>query len=360
MKLYGDLLAQEIDKLVAAPPATLAALEAIPAENRPNGLCATVLADQSQWQFLLASTATAGTDVRVPDDVEASAAYINDPATAPGRWIRVGSQGIGGVNNRLHAAVADATALAAIVAADRANGMVVVKLDDYTVWVFESASAASASDWVVVPGAGTGRWVRRMKSRADDLYPANIAAIKAIPAASRFDGLVVTKADDGSRWRFNAGSALTTDGDQLLIIPTAGTGVWIRMDKAAELSLAATKDTADAAVLYTVPTGFRLKPLLPYWNVTTSWTGGTNSAIGLSSSNSALTTKGDLLGGAGGDVAAGLLSTGAYAKGTVGTKALDPGMVLDAGETIRFDRIVDAFTAGAAAAKIPVLILASP
>lgn len=359
MRLFGDSLAQLIALYILPPTATLTTLEAIGKEDRAHGITVTVLSDQSQWQFVLDSTTAAGTDCKVPDDIEASAAYISDPATAPGRWIRVGSQAANGTA-RVHAASATATTIKAIAAADRANGMIVVKLDDYTVWVFESASAASASDWVLVPDAGSGRWVRRMKSRADDLYPADVAAIKAIAAASRFDGLVVTKADDGTRWRFNAGSSLTTDGDQLLIIPTAGTGVWIRMDKAAELSLAVTKDTADAAVLYTVPVGFRLKVLVPYWNVTTSWTGGSSSAIGLSSSNSALTTKGDLLGGSGGDVAAGLLSTGAYAKGTIGTKALAPGMVLIAGETIRFDRITDAFTAGVGTAKVPVLLVASP
>jgi hypothetical protein len=359
MELYGDSLAQKIAKSITAPTATLTTLEAIDAERRVDGIICTVLSDQSQWQFVLASTTAAGTDCKVPDDIEASAAYISDPATAPGRWLRVGSFAANG-SSRVHAAVADATALAAIVAADRANGMVIVKLDDYTLWVFESGSSASASNWVVVPGAGTGRWVRRMQSRADVLYPADVAAIKAIAAVSRFDGLIVTKADDGSRWRFVAASVLTTDGDQLLIIPTAGTGVWVRQDKSAELSLAATFASADAAVLYTVPAGFRLKVGIPYWNVTTSWTGGTDSAIGLSSSNSALTTKGDLLGGAAGDLAATLLSTGAYAKGTIGAKALAPGMVLVAGETIRFDRIASVFTAGAGTAKIPVQIVASP
>lgn len=359
MKLYGDQLAQEILKTITRPVATLTALEAVAAENRVDGVICTVIADQSQWQFVLASTTAAGTDCHVPDDIEASAEYQDDPATAPGRWIRVGSQAANGTA-RVHAAVADATALAAIVAADRANGMIVVKLDDYTVWVFESASAASASDWVVVPGAGSGRWVRRMQSRADVRYPADVAAIKAIAAASRYDGMVVTKADDGTRWRFVAGSSLTTDGDQLLIIPTAGTGVWIRQDKAVDITAAVTKDTADAAVLYTVPTGFVLALGIPFQHVTTSWTGGSSSAIGLSSSNAGLSTKGDLLGGVSGDVAAGLLSTGAYAKGTVGAKMAKPGAVLIGGETIKFDRITDAFTAGVGVVHIPCTILVSP
>jgi len=102
---------------------------------------------------------------------------------------------------------------------------------------------------------------------------------------------------------------------------------------------------ADAAVLYTVPTGLRLQVTRCFWEVTTPWTGGTSSAIGLSSSNANYNTKGDLLGGASGDVAAGLT---AGFKGTNGAKTASQGIVvLVAGDTIRFDRITSAFTAGA-------------
>jgi len=106
---------------------------------------------------------------------------------------------------------------------------------------------------------------------------------------------------------------------------------------------------ADAAVLYTIPTGLKFEITRAYWEVTTSWTGGSSSAIGISSANTSYATKGDILGGATGDVLATLVSTGlTYKGGTVGAKYASNGMVvLVGGDTIRFDRITSAFTAGA-------------
>lgn len=124
------------------------------------------------------------------------------------------------------------------------------------------------------------------------------------------------------------------------------------------LTLPVTFNTADAAVLYTVPNGVRLSVERAFWEPTVSWTGGTASAIGASSSNASYSTKGDLLGGAAGDVAAGLVSTGAPFKGTIGAKAATQGViVLVAGDTIRFDRIASAFTAGAGNIHIPCSVI---
>lgn len=104
--------------------------------------------------------------------------------------------------------------------------------------------------------------------------------------------------------------------------------------------------TPDAAVLYTVPAGQRLLIERCFWEVITGFTGGSSSAIGLSSSQSGNTTKGDIHGGATGDVAA-TLTPGAK-PGTVGADLASSGVViLEAGATIRFDRITSAFTAGA-------------
>lgn len=100
------------------------------------------------------------------------------------------------------------------------------------------------------------------------------------------------------------------------------------------------KDTADGEVLFTVPAGLRLLLLVAFWHVTADFTGGASSAVGLDSSNAAYSTPGDLLGGAGGDVAAGLT---AGFKGTVGAKRV---VVLEPGDTVRFQRITSAFTAG--------------
>ena len=189
--------------------------------------------------------------------------------------------------------------------------------------------------------------------------PATLAAAKAIPAASKQDGAVYTFKDSGQQWRYVASSVLTGD-DVLVATPTDTLGRFIRVDTDVDITAAVTFATADAAVLYTAPAGFQLALGVPYQHVTTSWTGGTSSAIGSSSSASGLTTKGDLLGGAAGDVAAGLLSTGAYAKGTKGTDIGSPGALLVGGDTILFDRITSVFTAGAGVNHYPVRVLLAP
>lgn len=113
--------------------------------------------------------------------------------------------------------------------------------------------------------------------------------------------------------------------------------------------------TADAAVLFTTPAtvgsytlrGLELQKL--YWEITADWTGGSSSAIGVSSgTRTGFTTKGDLLGGAAGDLLATLVASGLFV-GTVGAKSLvtlASTAILRPTDTLRFDRIVSAFTAG--------------
>ncbi len=115
------------------------------------------------------------------------------------------------------------------------------------------------------------------------------------------------------------------------------------------LKLAIGFGTADAAVLATVPAGYALTLGKLWWEVTTSFTGGSSSAIGVSSDDTDYATKGDLLGGATGDVLATLVSTGRVHKGgTIGAKFGSNGIVqVAAGKVLRFDRITSAFTAGA-------------
>ncbi len=114
--------------------------------------------------------------------------------------------------------------------------------------------------------------------------------------------------------------------------------------------------TADATVLYTVPAGLRMHIVDAYWEPSSSFTGGASSAIGLSSSNAAYNTRGDLLGGAGGDVAAQLVAsaTSPWASGagrTIGAK-VSRGILLIGGDSVRFDRVTSAFTAGSGFAHL--------
>ena len=67
----------------------------------------------------------------------------------------------------IHAPVADQTAMQAVPANERADGMLVVDLTTNLVWQFDSGSAAGASAWVRVPAAGTGRWLRTNASLTD-------------------------------------------------------------------------------------------------------------------------------------------------------------------------------------------------
>ncbi len=122
------------------------------------------------------------------------------------------------------------------------------------------------------------------------------------------------------------------------------------------IKVAISSATADAEVLYTVPANVTLF-VMPFvmWEVITAWTGGSSSAIGISSSATGFTTKGDIHGGASGDVLATL--TVGTKRGTTGAKIATPGVVLPAGSTIRFDRITSAFTAGAGNIIIPVMTL---
>lgn len=85
------------------------------------------------------------------------------------------------------------------------------------------------------------------------------------------------------------------------------------------LKLPVSSALADAAVLYTVPADLKALQVRDlYWDTERPWTGGTNSTIGVSSSNASYSTKGDLLGGRAGDASA--VATAGINRGTRGAK----------------------------------------
>jgi hypothetical protein len=184
-------------------------------------------------------------------------------------------------------------------------------------------------------------------------------AIKGLAAKSRCDGMLVMSDDDGSLWRFDKDAAQATDvAEELLLVPSAGSGRWIRRDSCFVAKLAIGFGTADAAALLTMPENMIARIVgFPYWENSVAWSGGASSAIGVSATRVA-TTKGDLLGGASGDVAAGL---GAGVKvGTIGPKfdtlAEWQALLLVEGDSLRFDRITSVFTAGAGYACFPLSV----
>lgn len=195
---------------------------------------------------------------------------------------------------------------------------------------------------------------------------ADKAALKAVAAADRSDGMLALVQADNSLWAFNSTSTAAEDtADELVQAPAAGTGRWLRADKSFIMKIPISFANTDGEAIETIPAGFALRLAgFPYWKVTTGWTGGTSSAIGISTNISGYETGGDLLGGAGGDVAATLNplvagdiagTLGGELDDNVGFQAL---MLVEASE-IQFDRIVDAFTAGAGFACIPVVQVAT-
>ncbi len=192
---------------------------------------------------------------------------------------------------------------------------------------------------------------------------ANMAALQALAATSIVDGQTFILQSDGSLWRYAAASVLTTDTSGPFLVATAttaGAGAFLRVDRVVDIALPVSSATADAAVLYTVPAGFRLQLAVPFWSVSVTFTTATAGAAGLKSSNAGLATAGDILGGSTGDLVATLVSTGAYAKGTVGTKINTPPAVLSAADTIIYNRIAGSYTAGTGIAHVPVFVELAP
>ena len=194
--------------------------------------------------------------------------------------------------------------------------------------------------WVLVGGYGIDTRYRREKSRTD---------IKAIVPLNRAQGNIVYCEEDRSLWQFDTAStssdAFTPEALVLTPADAPANGRWLRIDKDIELKIAVTFAKTDGQVLYTVPTGFNLFVTSALLEVTANWTGGTASAVGVSSDTTRLSTKGDILGGAAGDVAAELTTTNKWC-GTTGTQVGKPRAVIPAGKVIRWDRITSAFTAG--------------
>ncbi|MFO0607274.1 MAG: hypothetical protein U0324_29190 [Polyangiales bacterium] len=191
--------------------------------------------------------------------------------------------------------------------------------------------------------------------------PASIATKAALIAlaaadAARVHGNEVLVDEDGSRWSFHRTSTAADASQNLVLTPTYGTGRWLRVPGTIDLVLDVAFGTADLAVLFTVPVGARLILGRGYWDVDTAFTGGSSSSIGLAGP-SPHNTAGDLLGGSGGDVAATL--TAGVKLGTIGADTAS-GVLLKAADTVVFNRITSAFTAGAGRARFVAHLLRNP
>lgn len=196
----------------------------------------------------------------------------------------------------------------------------------------------------------------------------NALKVKSAPSRAAIKALAVNDprrvhgneilCDDGSVWKYHSTSTIsvTATMTELIMQPDdlAASGRWLRREGSADLALSFTYATTDTTVLLTLPTGCIVRVLGGYWEVSADFTGGTSSAIGLSGP-SPHNTKGDLLGGASGDLQA-ALTAGTMKRATVGAD-IAAGVMLNAGETVKFDRIASAFTAGSGVAHLQVQII---
>lgn len=184
-----------------------------------------------------------------------------------------------------------------------------------------------------------------------------LALLKALDVTENINGEVFALSD-GRHFHYIAASVLT--GDDLFVVePTTGAGAYVLAPGyTSDVAFPVTFATADAAVLGTLPAGMVARVVRGYWEVTTGFSGGSSSAIGLSSGQTPHNAKGDLLGGAAGDLAATLVA-GTYVEGTIGTDNA-AGIILRPTATILFDRITSVYTAGAGSAHLLLEVLRNP
>jgi hypothetical protein len=189
---------------------------------------------------------------------------------------------------------------------------------------------------------------------------ATVAAAQAIGTDER-SGVLFVRSDlfGSGTFRWNPDSLINDSTGQLAIRPTTiettDPGRWDRTDLAFALVVELTFETANDAVLYTMPAGVRLQITgRPFADVGESFVSGDSAALGLSSSNTAYNTAGDLFGGASGSLAAALAA--GIRAGTIGAKIASQGLVvLIATDTIKANVLVGTFSAGEAKFYIPVL-----
>jgi len=193
---------------------------------------------------------------------------------------------------------------------------------------------------------------------------ATLTALKAVPAAdpARTHGNEVTVDADGSRWYFHSTSVLT--GDDILVATPAdapSAGRWLRAPGRVNLELPIAYTMADHTALLTLPTGAVFRLEYAHWRITTGFTGGSSSAIGIQSTT--LSTAGDVLGGASGDVTA-TLGTAGIKAGTIGAKMDTDAEIHDnlfvAAEVFYYEKVTSTYTAGAGFACLEGYLIANP
>lgn len=326
---------------VAPAMATYAALLAFGAgttnssnpNDRQDGMIVLVEADNSLWRWN--ASATSGLQ---PNDT---------PST--GRWQEVGG------GSGASGPAANPNAIMAI--SEPQNGQLVVDQSTGYLWRWSPSSTAtdSTQNLALSPAAwatGTVYAVGSVVTANGNVWQATSTSGSGTSAGS---GTGPTGSAIGATFTDNPG------GNQIVwtLVRIGTTGAWVRVADVVDLKLAVDHTTADGAVLFTVPSGFKLRISRAYWEVTVGWTGGASSAIAVDSSNAHYNTAGDILGGSTGDVAATLVTTGGpYVGGTLGTKFGSNGVVgLVATDTVKFNRVTSNFTVGSGFVHLSVELI---
>lgn len=149
--------------------------------------------------------------------------------------------------------------------------------------------------------------------------------------------------------------------EQMVITPGAGTGRWLRLQKFFDVKVPVGFALTNNATLITVPVGYYLTTERPFLEVTTNFSGGVVSAIGVSASVTGFSSAGDLLGGAAGELAAALTVGNRGKLGTALAASLagtGQPFALVAGDVVRWNLIASQFTAGAGFLHFPAMSLA--
>lgn len=195
------------------------------------------------------------------------------------------------------------------------------------------------------PDGGKSFTLAEVLNSVTSVY-ASATAVEALDTAFH-DGVILV---DGVPFIWVPTSTANDATKQVAIRPTnidsGDPGRFEILARSFALNMAVTYQTANSAVLFTVPTGFRLVLSRLFYRVTNSFINA-SGRVGASSSNAAYNTAGDLIGGASGDAAA-ALTTGVRG-GTIGAKFGSNGAIeLVAGDTILWNVIAAGYTAGAA------------
>ena len=192
-----------------------------------------------------------------------------------------------------------------------------------------------------------------------EAFNVTLALLKTFDVANQEHGERI-QLSNGLWYYYHSTSVLTAD-DIFVIAPNNNQPGRYLLAPGLPFDIALPLDfsLADAAALATTPTGFVAAIGRSYWEITADWTGGSSSAIGVSTDTAPHATKGDLLGGAGGDVAATLVASAGKTLGTIGADVAG-GVLLKDGVVLRYDEIVSAFTAGTGYVHLVGTCLANP